>query len=271
MKKILIAFDSLDFSEGAFTFAQRLNELQPILLTGAFLPAYNYIPAWDYPGGATLLPLLEEDQNEKTAQNIKHFEDLCQKNGVAYRLHKESNFLALPELKKETRFADLLIIGSETFYSNVISTNMNTYLHEVLNSSECPVIVVPEKFQFPERNVLAYDGSKPSLYAIKQFAYLFPELCNNETLLVFADATDNTSIPDQSYVEELATQHFKNLTLFKLNINPRKYFEQWASEEKGAIVVCGSYGRSSFSQLFRKSFITEVIADHKLPVFIAHQ
>ena len=38
MKKILIAFDGTHFSDGAFEFARRVNELQPILLTGVFLP-----------------------------------------------------------------------------------------------------------------------------------------------------------------------------------------------------------------------------------------
>ena len=37
MKKVVIAFDGNHFSEGAFEFVRRLNELQPILLTGVFL------------------------------------------------------------------------------------------------------------------------------------------------------------------------------------------------------------------------------------------
>ena len=37
MKKILLAFDVTDFSEGIFEFARaRLNELHPVLLTGVF-------------------------------------------------------------------------------------------------------------------------------------------------------------------------------------------------------------------------------------------
>ena len=38
MKKIILAFEGTHFSEGAFEFARKLNELRPILLTGVFLP-----------------------------------------------------------------------------------------------------------------------------------------------------------------------------------------------------------------------------------------
>ena len=271
MKKVLLAFDAADFSQGAFEFVQRLNELQPILLTGVFLPAYNYAPIVGPDGmvGYTMLAP-EEPDREIMQQSIKQFEALCQKNGIAYRVHKDFYLFALPELKKEARFADLLIVGSETFYSNLTGSGANANLREVVHTAECPVVVVPETFTFPERNVLAYDGSESSVYAIKQFAYLFPELCINETLLVYANPHNEAPIPEEHYVEELATQHFKNLTLFKLAANPKKYFATLATEEKGAIVVCGAYGRSAVSQFFKRSFVSDVIASHKLPVFIAH-
>ncbi len=273
MKKILLAFDATNFSEGAFEFARRLNELQPVLLTGVFLPLYDYASLWSYADGLTgqnFIPMLEEDNAEAVHENIKRFETLCQENGIAYRVHKDFYDFALPELKKETRFADLLIISSEKFYTNLINDDPNPYLQDALKETECPVIVVPEKFLFPERNVLAYDGSESSIYAIKQYAYLFPELSNNETLLVYSNVKIEEPIPDKEYIEELATQHFKKLTLFKLDVNPKKYFGLWANEETGAIVVCGSYGRSFMSQLLKKSFVANVIAEHKLPVFIAH-
>ena len=41
--------------------------------------------------------------------------------------------------------------------------------------------------------------------------------------------------------------------------------------DSNAILVSGSFGRSMFSEMFRKSFVSDVIAEHKLPVFIAHK
>ena len=107
----------------------------------------------------------------------------------------------LPELKAETRFADVLIIGSEVFYEN-LGGKLNEYLQDILHRSECPVVVVPEKYDFPKTNILCYDGSESSVYAIKQFAYLFPELTKHPTLLVYVHEDGKNEFPQQVNIEE---------------------------------------------------------------------
>jgi hypothetical protein len=273
MKKILIAFDGTQFSEGAFAFARSLNELQPILLVGAFIPQISYANLWSYAGamaGPTFVPLLEAEDADVIQKNIQHFEELCQQHRIAYKVHKDFYDFALPELKRETRFADLLIISSMKFYENLVGEDPSEYMKDALHASECPVIVVPEEFDFPSRNILAYDGSDSSVFAIKQFAYLFPELCTNETLLVFSKDKE-VKLPYENFIEELASQHFPNLQLLKLDINPRKDFQNWICNNHNAMLICGAFGRSFFSQIVRRSFVSEIIAEHKLPVFITHK
>ena len=46
MKRILLAFDSNHFSEGALEIARELSERKRILLTGIFLPQVNYGNLW---------------------------------------------------------------------------------------------------------------------------------------------------------------------------------------------------------------------------------
>lgn len=274
MKKILIAFDEKHFSEGAFTFAQQLNELEPILLIGVFLPQVIYANLWNYTEGVAgpiLVPLANDEENDVAKKNIKRFEDLCIKNGIDYRIHKDFYDFSLPELQKETRFADLLILGTETFYENLGATTINDYLKDALHAAECSVILVPEKYDFPKSNILTYDGSASSVYAIKQFIYLFPELCNQKTVLVFANEDKKAEFPEEEYIKELAARHFKDLTFFKLDVNPKKYFSTWVNEKKGVMLISGAFGRSSLSQFFKKSFITDIISEHKLPLFIAHR
>jgi hypothetical protein len=274
MKKILLAFDGTHFSEGAFNFVRSLNELSPILLTGVFLPQVDYANLWSYStgtGGPLFIPLLEDEDVMEIEKNINRFASQCQHHGIEYRVHKEFSDFAIPGLKRETRFADLLILGSESFYENLGELEPNAYLKDAIHDAECPVLVVPEQFDFPEKNILAYDGSESSVYAIKQFAYLFPEFLNNSTVLLYVQAEQEVTFPNEVLIEELCARHFRDLNLFKLDINPNKYFALWSSEKPGAILVSGAYGRSSFSQLFKKSFVTDVIRDHKLPVFIAHR
>lgn len=273
MKKILLAFEGTHFSEGAFEFARRLNELQPILLTGVFLPLAELSNLWSYadPISGPLVPPIEHKDAEIVQQNIARFKKLCKGNDIDYRVHEDLYEFALPELKRESSFADLLIVGSEVFYNNIGSQNSYNYLRKLLQDVDCAVLVVPEKFDFPESIILAYDGSKESVYAIKQFAYLFPELTNAETLLVYATDEPDTDFPEKEQIEELAARHYRDLTLFKLDVNPRKFFRVWVSEKKSALLVSGSYGHAGLSHVFRKSFVKEVITDHQLPVFIAHR
>ena len=273
MKKVLLAFDGAHFSDGAFEFARRLNELSPILLTGVFLPQIDYSGLWSYSvgvSGHTIIPTMEDEDVTTVEQNVDRFVSLCKSNNIDCRVHKDYSEFALPGLKKETRFADLLILGSESFYTNAGIGNSDSYLKDALHNAECPVLAVPERFEFPETNILTYDGSESSVYAIRQFAYLFPELTDNNTVLVFVQSGSEISFPDERNIEELCARHFSNLTLLKLDLNPKKYFGLWINEKKGVIIVSGAFSRSSLSMAFSKSFTADVIREHKLPVFITH-
>jgi nucleotide-binding universal stress UspA family protein len=273
MKKILIAFDGIHYSKGAFEFARRLNELQPILLTGVFLPQVDFSNALSYAqgGAAAFIPLVEGYNAELVQQQVQIFEEACVRHQIEFRIHKERYDFAMPELKKETRFADLLLLGSEKFYGNLGTKTPNDYLRMALHEAECPVILAPEDFKFPESNVLSYDGSEDAAFAIKSFHCLFPELCDNKTILVYATEKRKAEIPEMDYMKELSARHFSNLTMQILEADPKKYFGTWINDIKNPILVCGSFGRSGISQTFKHSFISEVINDHKIPIFITHR
>ena len=161
------------------------------------------------------------------------------------------------------------LLGSETFYNN-LGLGINDYLMNALHDAECPVLLIPESFIFPQRNILAYDGSDSSIYAIKQFSYLFPELCDNPTLLVYCEE-ENEGIPEKDYVYELASQHFSKLKIMKLGGDPKRSFRNWIGEQQNALLISGAFGRSPLSQLFRKSFVSDIVKEHRLPVFVAHK
>lgn len=275
MRKILVAFDGSHYSEGAMDFACKLNEKKKILLTGAFLPQVDYANLWSHTATGTnensFVPLVEDESVEPVQRNIRRFENHCINNDIEYRVHKDYLDFALPELKNESRFADCLLIGSETFYEQSGTKTPNDYLKEALHKVECPVLVVPEKFDFPQRNILSYDGSPASVYAIKQFTYLFPEFAGNATLLVYAGEKGEDVLPHELNIQELVARHFIDLSLIKLETKPHEDFSTWLAEKTGAILVSGAFGRSDLSRLFHKSFVTDIISDHRLPVFIAHK
>ncbi|MEO8173007.1 MAG: universal stress protein [Sediminibacterium sp.] len=272
MKKILLAFDGIHFSDGAFEFARILNERKKILLTAAFLPQVDFANLWSYSGGGAaggvFIPLVEDGDAEEVVKNIDRFKNLCVQHGIEYRVHKDFLDFALPELKKETRFADLLVIGSEKFYENI--GDGSSYLEDLLHGVECPVVLVPEKFNFPKTNILAYDGSESSVYAIKQFAYLLPELTGHPTVLVHINVREDKRLPEDISIEELVARHFHDLTITTFEGEANKYFSTWMDEQKKPLLVSGSFGRSGLSRIFHKSFATDIVKQHRVPLFIAH-
>lgn len=275
MKKILLVVDGTNYSKGAFEFVSRLNERESVLVTGVFAPQLDYANLWSYAAaagsGAVYVPLLEEEENDEVAANIARFENQCLKNNIRYRVHKDFYDFALPELKRESRFADVMVLSGELFYKAIITANQFDYMKTVLHQSECPVVVVPENLRFPSSNILAYDGSEEAVFALKQFAYIFPELAKNKTLLVYAEEEEASDFPSKNHIVELATQHFPDLTFYKLEMNPKRYFATWMAEQKSSILISGSFSRSAFSQAFSKSFVADIISEHQVPVFVAHK
>jgi hypothetical protein len=273
MKKVLLASDCTQFSEGAFEFARRMNEREKILLTGAFLPHIVYSTLWSYAGDkGSLMPFPEGEEKEAAERNIAHFEILCRKHDIDFTVHRQFYDFALPEFKTETRFADLAILSSEVFYGTHGTVESSEYLKDALHEAECPAVIVPEKFTFPQSNILAYDGSASSVFAIKQFAYLFPELCDNKTWLVTIDDDNKEGLPYEQNIEELAGRHFSYISMVKLNLDAEQHFSDWIAVEKmKPILVAGAFGRPFVSRMLKKSFVNEIIAQHKYPVFISHK
>jgi nucleotide-binding universal stress UspA family protein len=275
MKKILLAIDGTNYSKGAMEFAKVLNEKNRIVLTGVFIPKKDYARLWNYAGegiGSTFfIPLIEDVDSEEIKSIIEKFEKECQNNDIEYKVHRNYDDSSIATLIKESRFADLMILGSETFYKDYGVNKVSEYLVEALKETECPVIVLPELYKFPKCNIIAYDGSKSSMFAIKQFAYLFPEFTNNKTIIVYSKDDEANQIPDQVLLEEFAVKHFNDLTIFKNKANPTAYFNSLFLERKNALLISGAYGKSGLGSLFHKSFVSDLIQEHAIPVFIANR
>lgn len=272
MKKVLLVFDGQHFSKGAFDFACRLNESHPILLTGLFLPSTDYTSMIVYYLGMEnpIYAPFPDSETEIINENIEKFKALCEKNHIEYRVHDGSEGSILNTIQKETRYSDLLLLSSELFYSNLGSYTQKEYIRDTTHNAECPVVLVPEQMHYPRSIVLAYDGSESSVFSIKQFAYLFPELTSMSTIMVYA-SEKKREMPDFEYIKEFAARHFPTLSFVKPDTDPRQYFSSRMHGAGPTLLVSGAYGRSLMSEMFKKSFIQEIIKEHKLPVFVAHQ
>lgn len=272
MKKVLFALDDNHLSQGAFDFVTRMNEKEPVLLTGIYIPAFINDLAWSTPGGedALFIPRLLNEDEAMIRGNIQGFKDACITNSIDFRVHGDIGYSILEGLQKETRFADLLVIGLDNYYASPGEDYVHGELKRIIEKAECPVLLIPAKSSYPDNIVIAYDGSAASTYALKLFTYLFPSMTTIKTLVVHA-SLDTSTFPDEDYIKELAARHFSDLTFSSLEFEPKKYFSTWIEDRPNTLLVTGSYGRSGVSQLFNTSFMDEILKCHDVPVFIAHK
>ncbi len=270
MKKIILAFYNDEFSDSAVELICRMNASCPLQLTAVSLQR-QVVETPIYPDGTfgMFLPLTQSLKKKVPTDNLERLESICVENGIRYRLQKDVADLTLAGLQTESQFADLLIIGSEMIYNDQEKASINVMLEDLLHYISCPALLVPEKFELPTSLVLAYDGSKDCVFAIRQFAFLFPELLKLNTLLAYINDNPDSEIPHEKEIGDLAAAHFSKLTFCIME--SKKEFSNWMAERKNSMLVCGSYGRSAFSQLIRKSFARNIIANSHVPVFIAHR
>jgi hypothetical protein len=274
MKKILLALDGSHFPSGAFELAAEWYRKEPLLITGVFLSPIDVSKIVTYTGleAVPVMPaVMEGEYGEEVAQNIRLFEEKCLSEGLEYRIHNDSDNLPLASLIQESRFADLILLSRESFFANINKDQPNEYMQELLKKSECPVLLIPDQYETPDRILLLYDGEASSVFALKQFAYLFPELTTLPTTLLKVSKKPEEALPNEQSIGELAARHFSDLTLYDMSLEDKAQLTNWLTEEESSWVVMGAYGRSLFSTLFKKSFADELINHVRLPLFITHQ
>jgi hypothetical protein len=273
MKKLLLVFDGTHFSEGAFKMANFLHEQEQMLVTGVFLQPIDFRDMVGYSSMGTASPVsvtpYPTDESAIT-KNMAKFEERCQHAGMEYRTHRDTDMFALQELQKESRFADLMILSSQMFYENISKDQPNDYLKKILRQTECPIILVPENYILPSKILLAYDGKPDSVFAIKQFTYLFPLMYKWDTKLITLEEEGN-EFPHQDLIEELAAKHFANLTLEMITEETKKTFHTWIKSHQDYMLIAGGFGRSELSNVFSKSFVADIIKDHSIVVFVSHK
>jgi hypothetical protein len=273
MKQILIVGAGHHFPQGPFTFLHSMQEQERVHAKGLFFQPVDYSALAAADRGASMIPVLDLEDNEKEmiAVHKAFFSRQCEQHHISYSLHDNEREWDKNLLQKESRFADLILISGELFYAETDNNQPNQYLREALLAAECPVLIIPENFTTVQHLFMAYDGSRDSLYALKQFCYLFPDLTDLPTEILYINEGTSDSIPDLDSLKQFTRAKFDCISCSRLHFNAADYLATWISEKKDALLVSGSFGRSTFSYIGNRSFSEDVIHEHHLPIFIAHR
>jgi hypothetical protein len=272
MKKILFICDGDHFSKGAFQFINLIHENEPVLLKGLFFSPIELaqLIAVSYMPNAEPFAKMKAEEQRLVEQSKHKFIEACNASKIKYHLVDAEEDWNKELFVKESRFADLVVLSDELFRNSLYNDQPNFFMQEALRGAECPVLVVPDSFQKLDRIAAAYDSTKDSVFALKQFAYLFGQFTDLPTEFVYVKNETNEIIPNLPLLEEYASLHFNCLATAKLRFDAHKQFLSWLESKKNVLLITGSFGRSAVSNLLRPSFADHIIHAHPCPVFIAH-
>jgi hypothetical protein len=277
MKNILLAVNPAKLEMNAVDFACYIANLSHSKLTGIFLenvlepevPELRTFHGLPFVETIVAKDIPENKEREKSCQsNIRLFNEACINRGVSSCTHLESS-APVQEMVTESRFSDLIILNAETSFESETENTPTTFVKEVMARSECPVILAPLSFEGIDELLFAYDGSSSSVFAIKQFTYLFPELKDKRVVILHVD-DESSPIKDQNQIENLVKAHYADVSFRVLKGRASDELFGYLLGKRNMFVVMGAFGRSLFSDLFRPSAARLVVKVINLPIFIAH-
>jgi hypothetical protein len=185
-----------------------------------------------------------------------------------------SEFLKDPDRSDQldgTRFSDLLIIDGEATEARVRGESAGWLETRILEAAECPVVVVPGRIEKIDELFFTYDGADTSMFAIKQFTYLFPQFRHKKVTLLEVVGRGKSSLTSQHQVLAWLHAHYDQIESEILKGDSYHELFSCLLGKSNGFVVMGAYGRNFLSRLFKPSHADEIIgALIHLPVFIAH-
>jgi len=272
MKKILLVSDADQFPAGSFRFVKQMAENETIFVKGLFFASQNHEVNTGRGFIAVAEPVLKHHNNESVLLDGSRnkFAGECEDIGIRYSIHRNESTWDTDLFVKESRFSDLVLISSDAFQILNQQTESNYFMEQVLRFSECPVFVVPEEYREIDRLAIAYDAGAESMFALKQFVYLFPYFTDHPSDIIHVKNDGTEDIPNRDLLLEYTKAHFESAFTSKLQFDTKKYFTTWVEDRKNAILITGAYSRSAFSNTMRRSFAFQTIRDQICPVFVAH-
>ena len=272
MKKVLVLCSEEKLALGSFRFIKQMAEHETIFVVGLFFTANDVQPMVhiSYMPHATAFSKMKEKEIQSVDNAKQLFSYECEAVGIRYKIHPYKSGWDIDLFVKESRFADVVIISEEFFCMDESGFQPNFFMEQALRLSECPLVLVPESHRIVDRLTVAYDGSRESMFALKQFLYLFPYYAEHPADFITVTDDESLPVPEVNLFREYTGAHFQSMYASSLRFDPAKYLSAWVENRKDVFLITGAYSRSARSIAFRQSFIKEMITRHLCPIFIAH-
>lgn len=272
MKKILVAFNAINYSSSLAEFALKVAKqsnsiIHTVFLTPKLAPVVQYPFPNDLPlasSGLVSTQEMEEENKKMIDAHIEFFKDDCSREGVECKVDHSVD-ITLEDLIDHSAFSDLVLCDAKEELGG-ISTR------ELLVDTHCPVVLVPANMQMPVRSILCYDESFSSILAMKMYSYLFPEWKDLPATALSINPKGDNGLRFDEYLNDWLPQHFPNLEMEILQGNLQRELVSFIRKnDEPSIVVMGAYGRNAVSRLFHRSLANIVIEETNAILFIMHE
>ncbi|HVM86964.1 MAG TPA: universal stress protein [Puia sp.] len=271
MEKILLAVNSQDMNFNTVKFACYLAKLTNSTLDAIFLEdvVLEYV-THENEEQSMLTGLKEyQDKMDIRNRNIEIFKSIADEEGVQALAHFDIG-LPLEDLISASKFADVLVVDALTSFEKGYDSMPSKFVKDILHDAGCPVIIPPENSSDVDNIIFCYDGSKSSIFAIKQFTYLFPALAEKKAEVVYINKETEPVTDEDFEVTQWLKYHYSNIEFIALDKALTESFFEYLMEKKNDFVVMGAYGKGLLSQFFEYDPDEQEVRLNKLPIFIAH-
>ncbi len=282
MRKVTFVVNALTFDEESLDFiADVAGDASEV--TGLFLldtvtigdtPEVKMLVGQAYVEEIVHSPFEQEEIENIVRKNIGIFLDGCSKRGVR-AIAKEEKGNPQDIVKLYSRFSDIIVMSPHlSFYKdNNIPTD---FAEDLLTHTECPILLSPERYTPIDEVVIAYDGSKTSMFALKQFCYQMQHYCTNKVTVLYINEGDekNNHVANEGMLSEWLSLNCSSITFESLSGDARDVLFNYFLDNEDSnnkLLVAGGFGRSAVSRFFKPSTTDLVLKTADIPVFISHR
>ncbi|MBS1684379.1 MAG: universal stress protein [Bacteroidetes bacterium] len=276
-KRFLLVIDGNHYSDSVIDYGIYLARMSGSQIEGIFLrdlrnTQYIYPILFDQPFvDTTVYTDLMDIERANITKSIQKFRDRCDKEKIPFKVHFDEQ-RPLESIIARSAVADIIIIDGATDISDIFPDTPSSSLRELLVDAMCPILIVPRESHPIDDIILTSDGSYSSVYAIKMFGYLFPELHGlKATVLSIEHASSHSQVSHDPAIADMIKRKFDNVSYHieygKATDQLKAYMSDHGSN---TMVVMGAYGRNAVSRLWHQSLANGLIKDAKVPVFISH-
>lgn len=240
---------------------KHLADKAPALKTVYGIPYVETIVASD-------LPRYTEHE-EMRAVYIETFKKICEDKGIRHSINQDLDD-PFEGLIAESRFADLLVINRNTSLGEDTGQSPTNFIKNIIAKAECPVITAPITFNEINEIVLAYDDSRSSAFAVKQFSYLFPEMDDMKITMLHVDEGEHENDIQKEKLSNWISAHYSYPVFKTMKGKASSELYKHLYNQKKTLVIMGSYGHNALSTLISPSTADSLLENLDLPFFFAH-